>query len=408
MTHSDLDTHQNNDDEIELDGSNDEIKIVVPFDPNKIKVNTKPYSIGQIVSDLRDGVIDFDTEFQRLPGLWNGQKKSRFIESLLLNLPVPAFYFNEKEENNWEVVDGLQRVSTIKQFVVDNNLSLENLEFLNEYNDKTYNELPITLQKRITRFSITLYLIEKGTPDDVKFNLFKRINQGGLVLTPQEIRHAINQGKPAELIADLVRGLDVRDDEGNVRMRRNRDGSKTTLTATPEGLAFIEATGYKIKSLRMEDRDFAARFIAFALIPVDEYEPDMDSFLNKGMGKIKELSLPEIEVLKSSFKDAMNAAFSLFGIYAFRKMLYKDVHRMPINKALFEVLSVTLAKLSPSQIVELQEKKDKLIDGFIALNHDPRFIASISQGTAQKENVEKRFGFIQKLLTDTLNLPANA
>nr|WP_295930642.1 DUF262 domain-containing protein [uncultured Dyadobacter sp.] len=391
--------------DIEPEAGNEDVVIKVPFNPTTIKVDTRPYSIGQIINDLQDGVIDFDTEFQRLPDLWDAQKKSRFIESLLLNLPVPAFYFNEKEENDWEVVDGLQRVSTLRQFVIHNNLPLVNLEFLNTYNGLTYSELPVTLQKRITRFPITLYLVEKGTPDDVKYNIFKRINQGGLVLTPQEIRHAINQGKPAEIIADLVRGEDVVDTNGVLRIRKNRDNSETPLSATFEGKLFRKVTEKRIPSVRMEDRDFATRFVSFYLISYKLYEPDLDSFLNKGMAKLRELSSEEIIELKKSFVKALNLAFDIFGNDAFRKRLSFSDNRKPINKALFEVISVNFAQLSDENISILSQKKESFKQKVVAIQgaKDSKFLSAITQGTARKENVEQRFTDIRNIITEILN-----
>ncbi|MCE7060661.1 DUF262 domain-containing protein [Dyadobacter sp. CY343] len=386
--------------DIEPEAGNEEVVIKVPFNPTTIKVDTRPYSIGQIISDLQDGVIDFDTEFQRLPDLWDAQKKSRFIESLLLNLPVPAFYFNEKEENDWEVVDGLQRVSTLRQFVIYNSLRLVNLEFLGTYNGLTFSDLPVTLQKRITRFPITLYLVEKGTPDDVKYNIFKRINQGGLVLTPQEIRHAINQGKPAEIIGDMVRGEDILNPDGTVRVRRNRDGSQTILLATLEGKIFRKVTEKKIPSIRMEDRDFATRFVAFYLIPYTSYEPDLDSFLNKGMAKLRDLTENDIQRLKASFVRALDLAFDIFGNDSFRKRLSISDHRKPINKALFEVLSVSFAQLNEEEISVLRFKKDIFRRKIVELQSekDSKFLSAITQGTARKENVEQRFTDIKNII----------
>jgi len=390
---------------IEEEIGNDEVVIRVPFNPDRIKVLTKPYSIGQIIADLEDNGIDFDTEFQRLPGLWNNQQKSRFIESLLLRLPVPAFYFNEKEENNWEVVDGLQRVSTIKQFVIDNDLPLQNLEFLTEYNGSRYLDLPITLQKRITRFEITIYLIEKGTPVEVKYNLFKRINQGGLILTPQEIRHAINQGSPAELVADLVRGEDQWLNDEHIAHRRNHNGTITELWATEAGRAFRHATDYRIQSRRMEDRDFATRFVSFYLIPYTNYEPDLDSFLNKGMAKIRELDVAQISKLKTDFKEAMILAWDLFGNDAFRKRLNVEDQRKPINKALFEVLSVNFAKLSEKDRERLLQNGDEFKEELIALQNaaDGKFLRSITQGTAQRETVDQRFRDIERIIHISIN-----
>lgn len=401
-------TMSSNDDfeteEVEYESGNEDVIISVPFNPSLIKVVIRPYSVGQIISDLRDGVIDFETEFQRLPGLWDIQKKSRFIESLLLNLPIPAFYFNENVENNWEVVDGLQRVSTLKQYVIENGFKLKNLEFLNEYNGYKFQDLPITLQKRITRFPVTLNIIEKGTPHDVKYNVFKRINQGGLVLKPQEIRHAINQGKPSEVIADLVRSKAVINEDGTIKTRRNFDDSTTLLQETMAGIAFARATDYKIGSSRMEDRDFATRFVSFYLLPYHLYEPDLDTFLNRGMSKISELNTSQIEQLKLDFTQSMNLAYEIFAQYAFRKIFSLSESRRPINKALFEVLSVNFAKLSDSDCLQLVQRRESFISRLIDLmNHpDRKFVSAITQATAQREKVQQRFNDIARIINETI------
>lgn len=389
--------------DIEVEEGNEDVIIEIPFDPNKIKVATKPYSIGQIVQDLEDKTIDLDTEFQRLPGLWNDEKKSQFIESLMLNLPIPTFYFNEKEENTWEVIDGLQRISTVNTFLVEKKLKLVGLEFLKEYNGYRFEDLPNPLQKRITRFGITIYIIEKGTPVEVKFHIFKRVNTGGLMLTPQEIRHAINQGTPAELIADLARGKDNKIKD-SIRKRKNSNGKFVDLIATEEGKSFVRATENRINPTRMEDRDFVTRFVSFYLIPYQEYKPDLDSFLNKGMEKVKELSDAKILMLKQDFKHAMNLAYEIFGNDAFRKRFKKNDKRKPINKALFEVLSVNLAKISNSDREKLKNRKNIFKSKLMELhnNSDGKFFRSISQGTAQKEMVFQRFTDIEKIIKETL------
>lgn len=374
--------------EKELPELNQPTEIVIPFDPNKIKVRTTPSTIGQIIDDLVDGFINLDTEFQRRSNLWDINMKSRFIESLLLKLPIPAFYFNEKEENNLEVIDGLQRISTIKSYVIDKNFQLKNLEFLKDYNDFGFDSLPITLSRRIKTFPITNYIIEKGTPDEVKFNIFKRVNTGGLILTAQEIRHAINQGVPSKLVAELVR------DEDN----------ENEFEATKEGKAFAKATDYTIGSFRMEDRDFATRFVSFYLIKYHDYKPDLDTFLNNGMSKIKELTLLEIEKLKNDFYKAMTLAYDIWKEDAFRKRFNKKDSRKPINKALFEILSVTFARLSNEDVLKLKENKEILIDKFIQLHNkkEGSFLRSITQGTAKRESVITRFSSIENIINETL------
>ncbi len=389
--------------EVEVE-NNDNVIIDVPFNPNKIKVKSLPYSIGQIIQDLGEGIINLDTEFQRLPNLWDISKQSQFIESLILNLPIPSFYFNEADENTWEVIDGLQRISTLKKFIIERSFALKNLEFLKEFEGFRYNDLPNPLSKRITRFAITIYVIERETPIAVKYNIFKRVNTGGLKLEAQEIRHAINQGLPAELIADLARGSNSLLENGHLRTRKNSDGNIIELRFTEEGVAFTQATDGKIATKRMEDRDFINRFIAFYLIPYQEYNPDLDSFLSRGMSKIKDLDNSQINELKYNFKASMRLAFDIFGQDAFRKRHNELDKRKPINKALFEVLSVNFAKLDDRErgVLNIREAifKGKLME--LNNNPDGKFLRSISQGTAQKDSVVQRFTDIQRIIRETI------
>jgi hypothetical protein len=153
---------------VEREANDDSVVIEIPFNPNDIKVSTQPLTLGQLVDRLEHGEIKLNSDFQRLPDLWDNTQKSRLIESILLRLPIPTFYFDGSDDNKWEVIDGLQRISTLRSFVVNKTLQLENLQFLTEYNGMKYDELPREFQRRIQTFPITVYILEKGTPDEVK------------------------------------------------------------------------------------------------------------------------------------------------------------------------------------------------------------------------------------------------
>ncbi len=356
--------------------------ITVPFDPNLIRIRRDPFTLGGLIDKIEHEEVNFNTAFQRKSDLWDATKQSRLIESVLLRLPLPAFYFDEIIENEndifkrkaiWQVIDGLQRCSAFNHFIVWRDLELTNLEFLTQFNGITYDQLPRDLQRRIQQTPITIYVVEKGTPDEVKFNIFKRINTGGLILTSQEIRHAMNQGIAAEFVAELAR--------------------------LPQ---FKNATCGIIPTDRMEDRDFVTRFVSFYTQPYTSYQPDLDSFLTKGMSSIKNLTDSELSEMKADFIRAMKTASIIFGKDAFRKRTDIGDRRKPINKALFEVQSVLFSRLDDARTEALRRNGDLYRQKFIALNRDEAFRYAISSGTGQRDSVIRRFTEINRIIQETI------
>jgi hypothetical protein len=214
-------------------------EITEPFDPARIRVDTKPMVISLLMDRIRNKEIDLTPGFQRKGGIWSKKAKSQLIESLLIRIPLPAFYMDGGDESKWLVVDGLQRLSTLKSFVIDRTLVLDGLEFLSECEGKKFDQLPRNLQRRILETQVTVFLIQENTPPEVKFNIFKRINTGGLPLSSQEIRHALHQGTASALLQDLAESAEFR-------------------TATNEG----------IRDDRMGDRECVLRLLAFMRPPI--------------------------------------------------------------------------------------------------------------------------------------------
>ncbi len=348
-----------------------------PFDPSLINIDLKSPTIFNLIDRLSQTPpeIDIYTEFQRRDDLWDEVKQSRLIESILIKFPLPAFYFDGTDDNKWLVVDGLQRLSALRNFIIKGTLKLTGLEFLKNLEGKFYNELTRPLKRTIDTTQVTAHIINPGTPTEVKFNIFKRINTGGLVLTSQEIRHALNQGMPAVFVGELASLQEFKD-----------------------------ATENKINASRLLDREFVTRFTAFYLNSPSHYSGELDSFLNSAMSQIGSLSRVEIKTIKQDFKQAMSVALKIFGTWAFRKADQYPHKRKPISKVLFEVWSVCLAKLTQSDREKMVQKKEKVMENFVSLcKNNSAFFSSITSGTGKKSNIEFRFKAIQALIKDVLN-----
>jgi hypothetical protein len=349
-------------------------KIVHPYDPDKIKIDQQNVNLGFLIEMLENDEIDLVPDFQRSMDLWDQSKKSQLIESLLLGLPLPSFYFSvDDKTRKWLVVDGLQRLCTFNDFIVENKLQLTGLEFLDHLEGKTYSDLFREEKRKINGAKLNFYVIEKQTPSYVKFLIFKRVNTGGLVLTPQEMRHALNQGIPATFIKDLA--------------------------ATDE---FRIATCGSVKSKRMEDRDFANRFVAFYLLGYQEnYGGELDKFLNDGMEKLNSIDENKRKRIKKAFTKSMQLCTDIFQRDAFRKRYdLAEERRRPISKAVFDTISVNIAWLSDAQQAALKQEMKGFRLKLVELFNDATFHRSITTATGQKTNVITRFEKVKHLIQE--------
>lgn len=350
-------------------------EVTEPFNPALIRIEMRPLTIDLLKRRLHENEIDLSPAFQRKGGLWNSIVQSRLIESLLIKLPIPALYLDATDDEKWKVVDGLQRLTTLDYFLVKQNIALKGLEFLTRYNRKKFSELPRAMQRRIEETQVLAYLIQPGTPDSVKFNLFKRINTGGLPLSAQEIRHAINQGPAVHLLDRLANSKEFRD-----------------------------ATSHGMKDERMDARECVLRVFAFMLVSPERYRSnDLDSFLNEQMKNLNQMTDYDRDFLANRFLRAMQAAYLIFGREAFRKKYTQDAARYRINKALLEAWAVNLHRLTDSEIDLLIRRKSDLTAAFIRLMNERDFDISVSQGTGDVRKVGLRFSRIRSIIEEVLS-----
>lgn len=356
-----------------MDG--DAPKIVQPFDPTRISISTKTPTVDLVIKRLTYDEIDLNPDFQRNAGIWDNIRQSRLIESLLLRIPLPVFYMAADRNNKWQVVDGLQRLYSIKSFMLDKKLKLRGMEYLSQFEKNAYDDLPRDMRRRIDETQLAFHVIDADTPPEVMFNVFKRVNTGGIPLKPQEIRHALNPGPARDLVNELAKSAEFR-----------------------------QATDGSVSPKRMADRECVLRFVAFYCQDLASYNGHLDVFLAKAMKNINSnLNEIEKEEMRQAFFRSMRLASKLFGNNAFRKPRIRPGGRSVINKPLFECLSVTLARIPKSDQGRLIERKASLTKRFAELMTDREFHDSISIGTQTIEQVRIRFNRVGRIVSEVMN-----
>lgn len=379
------------DDTVGLEPDEDEgAEIEIPFDPSKIDIIVRAMSMGSLVTRLENKELDLTPDFQRHANLWDAKRKSRLIESILLGIPLPSFYLSEDKEGIYSVVDGLQRLCSIFHFMKPKilkdatdvelpSLVLQNMQYLSDLNGKKYEDLDRKFQRRISELEITANIIRASTPPAVKFNVFARLNQGGMPLNAQEIRNAIFPGKWRLKIKEMA-----------------------------ESHEFKKATGGRVPTERQQDVEMVLRFVALWQLGSPFSRPAnqnyLDEFLN--LVVVEKLSLwneNKWQEVEHAFVQAINAASSIFKKHVFRKS-YSRQRRMPINRGLFEAQLVVCGSLTPDNLEEVCKKRHLVEQKFSRLlSTDGQFKRSLQYGTGSSSSSNTRVGTLMNMMKEVIN-----
>ncbi|WP_322753987.1 DUF262 domain-containing protein [Frankia sp. Cas3] len=349
--------------EVELD--DEESGTARPWNPDDIRVGTKQFSLRNVLDLIDDGDLELAPDFQRNT-VWKARQKSRLIESILLQIPLPAFYFAEDGNGMMRVVDGLQRLSTVHSYVRKKAFILTDLEYLKSAEKKRFDEIIPALQRRINNAQIVVHVIDPSTPSGVKYDIFKRINTGGTPLNAQEIRHCMSKERSRSFLKQC--------------------------THTPE---FDRATGERFRDhIRMDDREVVLRYCAFCLRGVDGYVSDgsMDTFLDTTTTMLdnpREVPDDRLAELHNAFREAMIKSYDVFGEHAFRKWSRGVNARNPINRPLFESWSYVLGRYD---LADLMRRKNLIVTAARDIMADDRsYIDAITTSTGDPRKVRLRF-----------------
>ncbi|MBQ8298376.1 MAG: DUF262 domain-containing protein [Clostridia bacterium] len=329
--------------------------IVIPMD----------LSVEMITSWYKSGKLSLDPAFQRRY-VWNDILKSAFIESLILNVPIPALMFaNDTEKNKFIVIDGKQRLNAIISFIAPDKdgkgFRLRGLQVLTELNGYTYKKLlsDISKAKYLNRIenAIIKASILKNYNSDVLYFIFNRLNGGGVPLSPHELRQSLFAGEFINFINEYS---------------ESSTGIKRVLNL-------------KKPDKRMRDAELLVRYYAFKYYG-DEYTGNINEFFNMTCDRLnKEWAKKQEQILSDAkeFESAVEFIYSHFEEYAFRAFFVKDNEEYfgPFNRPMFDLLTSIFSDSTKRQYVQdnnidlksfiigLFKSNEKFAEAFLPTTH---------------------------------------
>lgn len=291
------------------------------FPPPERKINTQPYdlSVRTLIEQWEENTLSIP-EIQR-EYVWDNGRASRLIESLILNIPVPPLYFSETKDAKFEVIDGHQRIKSVVRYI-DNQFVLSGLRVLGEFKGMRFHRLPDREQRFLKSRSLRAVVISHDSHSSMKFEVFERLNTGGISLNAQEVRNSIYRGTFNQELKTLVTNAHFRQCIGTIKPRR-----------------------------RMVDEQLALRFFALReLLPT--YRPPLKRKLNDYMDTNRNPSEAWLDERREVFESTMAEISSVLQRQSFRlidgegnPLRDKDGKPLPrgVNRALFDAQALAFS-----------------------------------------------------------------
>lgn len=315
------------------------------------------YPFETLVNRVNNRKLILNPDFQR-KYKWDkdgNERGSKFIESCLMRIPLPACYFAEEENGNHQVIDGVQRITTIQRFFTDE-FALEGLSVFTELEGKTFSELG-DYKNELESSTIRCIILRKENPKGLVQEIFARLNQGAVQLSAQEIRHAIYPGSFDLLLQELAQ-LDA--------IKNFQIGSGSS----------------KIKDSR-EEEEMVLRFFAFDS-ELEEYNDNLSKHLDNYMFEHQNEQEESIIELKNKFIETLNKCISIFGEDVFVNTV-KARKRQSLY--LYDLLMWSFTKYTKEQ---LMAKKTEIVEALSVICSNKDFEKSLSGRIQNKSGIKKR------------------
>ncbi|KZN28795.1 hypothetical protein N480_08500 [Pseudoalteromonas luteoviolacea S2607] len=407
---------------VDDDGENDDDVDEVNTSFESRSKNVKPIrQLTPVLSLIYDRIqfedIELQPDFQRKDRIWKQDKKAKLIESILMGLPLPVFYFAVKPNGTWIIVDGLQRITSVYDFM-RGEFPLKDLKVLGEkYSGLYFRDLERTQQRSIREYAITAYLIDMDKDTDnsnVLVELFHRINTYGVKLSPQEIRSAMNQGSSVK----FLRYMSATNEFKKATHHKVKPDRQKDMELCLSALSFMVNGYHKFGTKNYEGYD---EFLSQAMMRINSYKLNVDELkdLDEGSSSLTVGTSTYYYELERRFIQGLELAYEIFGTSAFRKSL--NSKNAPISKQLFELIVSYFSLLNSEQIKQLKENSASLVDYlYSAIEYDSGeyavwesdiydkanrgFMYSISTSTGKKVTVNYRFQSFERILKESTGI----
>ncbi len=335
--------HQQKEAEVTIEMSDDDINEKYKRGEIRIVTEQARYPIKSIKSMLDSGDYMLNPEYQRRKR-WDNGRKSRLIESFIMNVPLPPVFLYEYDYSKFEVMDGLQRLTSIYDYY-SGHFPLEGLQYWKELEGKRFDDLPTEIKKGIDRRYISSIVLLEETAksleeaEKLKQIVFERLNSGGEKLAPQETRNALYNGKFNQLCLRL---------SSNNNFRKMW---KIPLDSQDDALLLANEAYRKMDDVQLVLRFFAYRFY-------DSFSGTVEDLLDEYLKQANLFSDDTLAQLESLFINTIELVYGVFGEEAFYSPVYERKVTKP-QKGIYDPLMQAAAKQTPRK-VELIEKADDI------------------------------------------------
>jgi hypothetical protein len=346
---------------VEDEDGNDEGSLNLSGGQRQAVMQPKDVPLGVYLTWYKKGKLNLNPDWQRAY-VWKGKRPSYLIESIMMRLPIPVIFLSRTKEGGLEVIDGVQRLTTVFNFM-ENKFALTGLEVFKELNGSKFKDLTQRMQSEIEDAVISCFELSEDTSQDLKFITFERINTGGMSLNEMEIRNCIYRGRLNTKLADWAKNED-----------------------------FKHALNMRNLGDRMFDRSLILRFLAFDTIKHDKATSGIKSFLNSFFEAYKDSKDETISDFDKRFRRAMRNSFTVFGSNAFRlrKNDYKGGGEWAprANAAIFQVIATSLA---PYDTVQISQRADAIMEEYLDILSDQQWLDAVSKSTGDAKKIKYAF-----------------